>query len=119
MLRAAGLCGLNLAGDFYKDLPSDVVGPNASTWENYKSANVYNDNFISQLKDKGVDYWLINREMYKEINGQRYYMISHNYNDIPSSKILTPNWSKNTLPYHYYNGIFFKVYIFEVIFMFE
>ena len=90
--------------DFYKDLPSDVVGPSASTWENYKSANIYNDNFISQLKDKGVDYWLINREMYKEINGQRYYMISHNYNDIPSSKILTPNWSKNTSTDDWYNG---------------
>ena len=95
--------------DFYKDLPSDVVGPDISTWENYKKANIYNDNFILTLQNKGVDYWLISQEMYKEINGQKYYMISHNYNNIPSSKVLTPSWSKSTSSRTWYSGFLWCV----------
>jgi len=90
--------------DFYKDLPSDVVGPDASTWENYKNANVYNDNFISQLKKKGVDYWLITKEMYAKINNEEYYMTAHD--SVPNNKKLTAYWTKGEDYDHWWGSCF-------------
>lgn len=46
--------------DYYKDLPQEVTGDN---WSTYRNNNNYSNDFIRNLKNKGVDYWLVSKEI--------------------------------------------------------
>lgn len=51
---------LGHAWDYYKDLPSEVTG---DKWEEYRKEHAWDEDFISTLKNKGVDYWLVSAEI--------------------------------------------------------
>jgi len=75
--------------DFYKDLPEEVSG---DKWKSYRDTNNFGNSFFSPLtdNDKGdIDYWLVSEEIYKTINGTKYYAIQHT----PSVPVLTPSWT--------------------------
>ena len=82
---------LGHAWDYYKDLPPEVAG---NQWEDYKnnaadengkSVNNYTNEFISHLKKRGVDYWLVSREM---VYNNTYYAIPH-----PGKPKINAVWS--------------------------
>lgn len=74
--------------DFYKDLPNDVVGDN---WKTYKDNNLYKEDFISTLEAKGVDAWMITKEMFTYFNQTIHYMTDHK--GVPSNLVLRPTWT--------------------------
>ena len=77
--------------DFYKDLPDEVVG---DKWTTYRKNNLHTENFISNLQKKGVDAWMITKEMFIFLNQTRYYMTEHE--SVPNDLILTPQWTSGT-----------------------
>ena len=85
--------------DFYKDLPDDVVGSN---WDTYKNNNNYKETFISDLKNKGVDAWMITKEMFTYVNQKIHYMTAHE--GISSNLILTPSWENGYQEKEYDDG---------------
>ena len=88
--------------DFYKDLPDEVVGEN---WKTYKENNLYNENFIKNLESKGVEAWMITKEMFTYINETIHYMTDHK--GVPSNLVLTPSWT-NGQSYDDYNDPWYE-----------
>lgn len=75
--------------DYYEDLPMEIQGNDEqgnSKWESYKNAHLYENSFITTLKDKGVKNWLVTREY---IWKNTYHAIAHN----PSVPTITASWS--------------------------
>lgn len=75
--------------DYYKDLPLEIQG---NDFETYKEAHVYSDNFISELETKGVDYWLVTKELVYEKDGITYYAIPH-----PGKEKINANWENEII----------------------
>lgn len=86
---------LGHAWDYYKDLPSEVVGnkwedyKNNATDENGKNKNNYTNEFVSHLNKLGVDYWLVSKEM---VYNNAYYAIPH-----PGKQAINVVWNCDTL----------------------
>lgn len=68
--------------DYYKDLPNDITD---NKWENYYNTHNYRNNFIDDLKNNGVDYWLVTKEVY--LDGQTAF--KH-----PGKTQITAKWEK-------------------------
>lgn len=82
--------------DYYRDLPDEVSGDN---WKTYKENNNYKNDFITSLADKGVENWLVSRELV--YHGS--YALPHE----PAVPALDVTWNsdvkKKTIPklFHY------------------
>lgn len=65
--------------DYYVDLPTDIISEDGSNtaWEKYKQDNIYNDDFLKNLQDKNVEYWLISKEAYFKYNNKAVHFVDH------------------------------------------
>ena len=65
--------------DYYVDLPTDIISEDGSNtaWEKYKQENIYNDDFLKNLQDKNVEYWLISKEAYFKYNNKAVHFVDH------------------------------------------
>lgn len=69
--------------DYYKDLSSDVTG---SKWGEYYGRIKDNENFFNELRNAGVDYVLVSREM--NVNGK--YAFEH-----PGEQKFSSSWERD------------------------
>ncbi len=70
--------------DYYRDLPEEVSGDN---WKTYRETYNYSNDFITNLKNKGVENWLVSRELV--YHGS--YALPHE----PAVPVLEVEWRKD------------------------
>ena len=67
--------------DYYKDLPEEISVNGVDSWKSYINAYAWgNDSFITDLENKGVDWWSITKEPYYSYNGKNYTFFPHQNN---------------------------------------
>ena len=67
--------------DYYKDLPEDISANGVDSWKAYINANAWgNDSFITDLENKGVDWWSVTKEPYYSYGGNKYTFFPHQNN---------------------------------------